>query len=101
MPTERGETRSVSSVARAAVAALCLAFAGLVSATPPLAVQRYSLEDGLSQQSVISIVQDSAGFMWFGTEDGLNRFGEPIPKLFNRIGMKVAPAQTLADVFVT
>jgi diguanylate cyclase (GGDEF)-like protein len=37
-------------------------------------VQRYSLEEGLSQQAVNAIVQDDEGFMWFGTEDGLNRF---------------------------
>ena len=37
-------------------------------------MQRYSLEEGLSQQAVNAIVQDSEGFMWFGTEDGLNRF---------------------------
>jgi diguanylate cyclase (GGDEF)-like protein len=43
-------------------------------ATPPLSVQRYSLEEGLSQQAVNTIVQDAEGFMWFGTEDGLNRF---------------------------
>lgn len=46
----------------------------MATATPPLNVQRYSLEDGLSQQAVLAIVQDSEGFMWFGTEDGLNRF---------------------------
>ena len=34
--------------------------------------QRISLEQGLSQSIVTSIVQDSRGFMWFGTEDGLN-----------------------------
>src|SRR5690349_6785880 len=74
MPTERGAKPSVMSFARAVFAALSLALACVASATPPLAVQHYSLEEGLSQQSVISIVQDSAGFMWFGTEDGLNRF---------------------------
>jgi len=44
------------------------------SASPPLGVQRYSLEEGLSQQDVNVITQDEQGFMWFGTEDGLNRF---------------------------
>lgn len=33
-----------------------------------------SIEQGLSQSSVRAIFQDSRGFMWFGTEDGLNRY---------------------------
>ncbi len=31
-------------------------------------------EEGLSQSSVTCILQDEKGFMWFGTEDGLNRY---------------------------
>lgn len=39
-----------------------------------LRFENYSLEEGLSQSSVFSSVQDQQGFMWFATEDGLNRF---------------------------
>ena len=36
--------------------------------------RHYDSQAGLSQNSVMTIVQDSMGFMWFGTHDGLNRF---------------------------
>lgn len=33
-----------------------------------------SVEQGLSQNTVSAILQDHAGFLWFGTEEGLNRY---------------------------
>lgn len=33
-----------------------------------------SVEQGLSSSNVNSIIQDKMGFLWFGTENGLNRF---------------------------
>lgn len=39
-----------------------------------LKVEKISLEHGLSQVNVRCILQDKNGFMWFGTQDGLNRY---------------------------
>ena len=36
--------------------------------------QSYSSAQGLSQNSIYSIAETKEGFMWFGTQDGLNRF---------------------------
>jgi len=36
--------------------------------------KRITINDGLSLSSVYCIYQDSKGFMWFGTEDGLNKY---------------------------
>ncbi|MBL7740757.1 MAG: histidine kinase [Chitinophagaceae bacterium] len=35
---------------------------------------RYSVKDGLSDNYVYSIQQDDLGYLWIGTENGLNRF---------------------------
>ena len=36
--------------------------------------KNYQVENGLAHNSVWTVMQDSKGFMWFGTNDGLNRF---------------------------
>ncbi len=41
---------------------------------PHLLFRRLSIEQGLSQNSVLSIARDRFGFMWFGTESGLNKY---------------------------
>lgn len=36
--------------------------------------ERFSASAGLSQQTITSIFQDSRGYMWFGTQEGLNKY---------------------------
>jgi ligand-binding sensor domain-containing protein/signal transduction histidine kinase len=36
--------------------------------------EHFSLEEGLSQSVVTSVLQDRTGYLWVGTEDGLNRY---------------------------
>ncbi|MBI4810168.1 MAG: hypothetical protein HY800_01735 [Ignavibacteriales bacterium] len=35
---------------------------------------RISINEGLSQSTVNAILQDREGFLWFGTQDGLNKY---------------------------
>lgn len=43
------------------------------AAARSLRFERIGLEQGLSQESVLTLLQDRAGFMWIGTQAGLNR----------------------------
>jgi ligand-binding sensor domain-containing protein/signal transduction histidine kinase len=44
------------------------------SGTSVLRFHHFGHAEGLSQNTVYSILQDRQGFMWFGTEGGLNKF---------------------------
>jgi len=41
-----------------------------------------TIADGLSQGSAFSILQDRQGFIWIGTEDGLNRYDGRVFKIY-------------------
>jgi ligand-binding sensor domain-containing protein/signal transduction histidine kinase len=47
--------------------------------------KKINTKDGLSQASVNCILHDSKGFMWFGTEDGLNRYDGSKFRIFRNI----------------
>ena len=49
---------------------LCIPFS---FASKP-AIEKIDIADGLSDNNVLSIAQDKHGFVWIGTEWGLNRF---------------------------
>jgi signal transduction histidine kinase/ligand-binding sensor domain-containing protein/CheY-like chemotaxis protein len=84
---------------RALLLALALLAAGPVVAgpAPTLRFQHLSVEDGLAQESVLSIAQDRDGFIWFGTQTGVSRFdGYRFTNYRNVVG----DARTLANNWV-
>jgi len=40
----------------------------------PVRFERLTVEDGLPHATVLSVLQDQQGFMWFATADGLSRY---------------------------
>ncbi|MGO4893012.1 EAL domain-containing protein [Flavobacterium sp. W21_SRS_FM6] len=59
------------------VALLCLVFCAFAQANPLLSEPtflRVSTEQGLSQDTVNTLLIDQNGFLWIGTYDGLNRY---------------------------
>ncbi len=40
----------------------------------PIRFERIKVEDGLPHSTVLSVLQDQQGFMWFATADGLSRY---------------------------
>ncbi len=47
--------------------------------------RHYEVENGLSYNSVIAVLQDKYGFVWFGTSDGLNRFDGSSVQVFKHV----------------
>lgn len=63
---------------------------------------RLTTLNGLSQSTVNSIVKDRAGFMWFGTNDGLNRYDGYSFKVYRNIpgDLKSLPYNLIRTLFV-
>ena len=75
---------------------ICAMF--LVNAQEPsLYFEKITVQDGLSHNKVNCIIQDRRGFIWIGTDDGLNRYdgkrfvfsgqGQMIPPAFRVISL--------------
>jgi signal transduction histidine kinase/ligand-binding sensor domain-containing protein/DNA-binding response OmpR family regulator len=49
-----------------------------------MSFRELTVAQGLSQNSVVSMVQDSIGYMWFATQDGLNKYDGRSFKFYNK-----------------
>ncbi len=62
---------------------LCIQF--FVEAQQDFIIQNLKLEKGLSQSTVWAFTQDRKGFVWVGTQDGLNRYDGYKYRVFKHI----------------
>ena len=75
-------------MARISYIILCFIIHSLVAypqQTNNMTFASLSVKDGLSQGTVNTIYQDRQGFMWFGTNDGLNRYDGYEFRIFKHI----------------
>ena len=61
------------TVSRILAILLLLSTAALQAQYQDFRFEHITTDNGLSKASVTCILQDHQGFMWFGTQDGLNR----------------------------
>lgn len=53
---------------------LCLCSVCLLYSQSQITFRQLSVKEGLSQNSTVSITQDSTGYLWVATQDGLNKY---------------------------
>ena len=55
-----------------------------IGQSSPILFRNISINEGLSQSSVVDIATDNTGFLWFATQDGLNRYDGKEFQIFKR-----------------
>ncbi len=73
-------------------------FGYLQSQVDNLRFQRLTIKEGLSQSSINAIIQDHFGFIWLGTQDGLNRFDGTDVKHYKH---QIKDKKTLSNSYIT
>lgn len=64
--------------------ATILSYTNCLSAQRTYNFKHYNINSGLSHNTVLSLFQDSKGFIWIGTKNGLNRFDGCDFKIYHR-----------------
>jgi len=61
--------------------------------------KKYTFDDAIPQSEVISINQDSRGFVWIGTKFGISRFdGNSFVTRFDSLGMLRSPVRYVDEL---
>lgn len=82
--------------------AIILCLGNIHSQEFPVSFQRYYSKDGLSSNTIYCIYRDTYGFLWLGTEDGLNRYDGRSYKVYrydanNELGLKANHITALCE----
>ena len=94
----RGGRDSCNGICRCVLTViLLLSLHPAMDAQTKLLFEHLTVKQGLSESSVTCILQDRRGFMWFGTQDGLNRYDGYDFRIFRH---DPANAKSLSDNFV-
>jgi ligand-binding sensor domain-containing protein/signal transduction histidine kinase len=65
----------------------CFLIGGKPGMSQEVSFTHYGVQDGISQSQINCIFQDSEGFIWFGTQNGLNKFdGYTVERFFHNPG---------------
>ncbi|MGB5434979.1 MAG: two-component regulator propeller domain-containing protein [Maribacter sp.] len=69
-----GTNRFITGKAKIVVWAICSLWLQSATSQNQISFRQLSVKNGLSQNSAISITQDSTGYLWIATQDGLNKY---------------------------
>lgn len=70
---KEGVSKGYNGIIKLVCLVLVVAFANS-GAAQSILFRNYTVNNGLSSNTIWNIVQDDNGYMWFGTKNGLNRF---------------------------
>jgi len=84
----------------------CVGLTGIFSLpaggqNPEIRFHQIGNEDGLSHSLVSAVAEDSLGFLWFGTQDGLNRYdGYEFKTYFKGSGRRYPSDSWVRDLYI-
>ncbi len=87
-----------SSLAASVFLFALIASSGARAGYNVLRFEHLSIDDGLSESAVTRVIQDRSGFLWFGTQDGLNRYDGHNLHVFRN---DPADTNSLSDSYIT